>query len=130
MIRELITFAVVIVVVAVLVLDAVSVVNASLGVRQNAGDAADQALSTFIQTSSPGAAMQSASAFLKAHDSVMLKADSELKASNQGPGNATVTITAAKKPHTYVFHYFQGLGMGIGPWFHRILNPSATRSNS
>lgn len=130
LIRGLIEFAVVIVVVGVLVLDAVAVVNASLGVRQNAADAADQALSTFIQTSNPGMAMQNASTFLKLHDSILLKAKSNLTPSIQGPGQAKVTITAAKKPHTYVYHYFQSLPWGIGPWFHRLLNPSSTQTNS
>lgn len=130
LIRESIKFAAVIVIVGVLVLDAVSVINASLGVRQNASDAADQALVTFIQTSNPAMAMQSASTFLKIHDSVMLAAKSNLRPSIQGPGQATVTITAAKKPHTYVYHYFQRLGWGIGPWFHKLLNPSATQSSS
>ncbi len=74
--------------------------------------------------------MQSASTFLRQHGSVMVTAKSELTPSSQGPDHATVTITAAKTPHTYVFHYFERLGMGIGPWFHKILNPSGTRSSS
>ena len=72
-VRGVVFYAAVLVIVGVLVLDAVSVVHASLGVRQNATDAADQALSTFVQTENPDMAMQSASTFLKVHDSILLK---------------------------------------------------------
>ncbi len=129
LVRGLIYFAAVIVIVAVLVLDAVAVVNASLGVRQNATDAADQALTTYIQTGNAGRAMQSASTFLTLHGSVMVPAGSDVTPSDQGTEHATVTITATRTPHTYVFHYFEGLGMGIGPWFHKLLNPRSTESN-
>jgi hypothetical protein len=130
LIRESLKFALVIVIVGVLVLDVVSVINASLGVRQNAADAADQALTTLIQTNNPTMAMQSASTFLKLHGSFLVKAGSNVATSVQGPGHATVTITATRKPHTYVFHYFQSLPWGIGPWFHQILNPRSTQTNS
>ncbi len=129
-IRESVKFAAVIVIVAVLVLDAMSVINATLGVRQNAADAADQALTEFIQTNSPTMALDSASTFLKLHNSILLREGSNLSPSIQGPGQATVTIQASKKPHTYVLHYFQKLPWGIGPWFHKVLNPSATETNS
>jgi len=105
--RGVVFYAAVFVIVGVLVLDAVAVVHASMGVRQNASDAADQALSTFVQTESPAMAMQSASTFLKLHGSFLVKAGSNVATSVQGPGHATVTITATRKPHTYVFHYFQ-----------------------
>ncbi|MGD0998352.1 MAG: hypothetical protein ABR941_08575 [Thermoleophilia bacterium] len=130
MIRESIKYALVIVVLGVLVLDGISVVSASLGVRQNASDAANQALTTFIQTNNATMAMQSASAFLKLHGSILLRARSNLTLSILGADHSTVTITAAKKPHTYVFHYFQSLPWGIGPWFHKLLNPTATQTNS
>ena len=129
-VRGVIIFAAIIVIVAVLVFDAISVVNAPLGVRQNATDAADQALSNFIQTSNPPWRMDSASTFLKLHGSVMIKHGSKLTPSNQGPGQATVTIAASKKPHTYVLHYFQSLPGGMGNWFHKVLNPRATETNS
>ena len=129
-VRGVVFYAAVLVIVGVLVLDAVSVVHASMGVRQDASDAADQALSTFVQTESPDMAMQSASTFLKTHSSILLKANSTLQQSTEGPAQATVTITAAKTPHTYVFHYFQKLPWGIGPWFHHLLNPRSTQTNS
>ncbi len=128
--RGVVFYAAVFVIVGVLVLDAVAVVHASMGVRQNASDAADQALSTFVQTESPAMAMQSASTFLKIHSAVLLKAHSTLQQSTQGPSQATVTITATTQPHTYVFHYFEKLPWGIGSWFHRLLNPKSTQTNS
>jgi len=127
--RGVITFAVIIVVVAVLVLDAIAVINAQLGVRQNATDAANQALSNFVLTSNPAVALDSASAFLKIHGSVMIRHESKLTPSAQGPGQATVTIAAFKKPNTYVLHYFQSLPGGMGRWFHKILNPHAVETN-
>jgi hypothetical protein len=130
LLREALIFAAIIVIVGVLALDAISAIHASLGVRQDASDAANQALSTFVQTESPAMAMDSASTFLKLHNSILLKADSTLQRSAQSPAQSTVTITAAKKPHTYVFHYFQRLPWGIGPWFHRLLNPRATVTNT
>ena len=129
-VRGVVFYAAVLVIVGVLVLDAVAVVHASMGVRQDASDAADQALSTFVQTESPAMAMQSASTFLKIHDSILLKANSTLQRSAGGPSAATVTITATKQPHTYVFHYFQKLPLGIGSWFHNLLNPRSTETNS
>jgi hypothetical protein len=128
--RGVVIFAAIVVIVGVLGLDAVAVVHASLGVRQDASDAANQALATFVQTESRDMAMNSASTFLKLHNSVLLKADSTLQPSIQSPAQSTVTITATKTPHTYVFHYFVGLPWGIGPWFHRMLNPQATVTNS
>lgn len=128
-VREVVYAAAVIVVVAVIVLDVVSVVNTSLGVRQNATDAANQAFSTYVQTESTGIAMASASSFLKYHDATLLKSESTLTSSIAGPDQARVTITAAKVPHTYLFHYFQSLPW-VGPWFHKILHPQATETNA
>ena len=47
-VRGVVFYAAVLVIVGVLVLDAVSVVHASMGVRQDASDAADQALDDFF----------------------------------------------------------------------------------
>ena len=130
-VRGSILIAAIIVIVAVLVLDTVQVVNASLGVRQNATDAADQALSTYVETENSGMAMASASTFLKLHDAVLIKKGSVLKTADNGsPSQATVTITAVRTPHTYVLHYLQNLPMGIGPWVHKTLNPRATETNT
>jgi len=129
-VREAIWAAAIIAIVAVIVLDVVSVVNASLAVRQNATDAADQAISTYVQTESTAMAMDSASSFLKFHNAVLLKSESKLVSSMTTPNQARVTITAAKTPHTYVFHYFQSLPFGIGPWFHKVLRPQATESDA
>jgi hypothetical protein len=129
-VREAVWAAAIIVIVAVIVLDVVSVVNASLAVRQNATDACDQALSTYVQTESTAMAMDSASSFLKFHDAILLKSESKLVSSLATPNQARVTITAAKVPHTYVFHYFESLPWGVGPWFHKVLRPQATESDS
>jgi hypothetical protein len=130
-VRGSILIAAIIVIVAVLVLDTVQVVNASLGVRQNATDAADQALSTYVETENSGMALASASTFLKLHSAVLIKQGSTVKAANSGPpSQATVTITAVRKPHTYVLHYLQNLPLGIGPWIHKNLNPRATETNT
>jgi hypothetical protein len=129
-VREVIYAAAAIVIVAVIVLDVVSVVNTSLGVRQNATDAANQAFSTFVQTNNTGIAMHSASSFLTIHDATLLKSESTLDSTvGTRPDQARVTITAAKVPHTYVFHYFQSLPW-VGPWFHKILHPQATETNA
>jgi hypothetical protein len=128
-VREAVQIAAVIVILAVLVLDCVSVVQTSLAVRQNATDAANQALATYVQTESTDMAMQSASTFLKLHDAVLLRSESTLS-KTYDPSNSWVTITAAKTPHTYVFHYFQALPWGIGHWFHKILHPQATETNT
>jgi hypothetical protein len=130
-VRGTILIAVIIVVLAVLVLDTVAVVNASLGVRQNATDAADQALSTYVETENTGLAMASAATFLNLHDSVLIRQSSAFKPSKTGgPAQSTVTITAVRQPHTYVLHYLQSLPMGIGPWIHKTLNPRATETNT
>jgi len=128
-VREAVQIAAVVVILAVLVLDGVSVIQTSLGVRQNATDAANQALTTYVQTESTDMAMQSASTFLKLHDAVLLRSQSALS-KNYDPSESRVTITASKTPHTYVFHYFQSLPFGIGGWFHKILHPQATETNA
>ena len=127
--REAVEIAAVIVVLAVLVLDGVAVIQTSLGVRQNATDAANQALTTYVQTENVDMAMQSASTFLKLHDAVLLRSESTLT-KNYDPSQSRVRVTAAKTPHTYVFHYFQSLPWGIGHWFHKILHPQATETNA
>ena len=128
-VREVVYAAAILVIVAVIVLDVVSVVNTSLGVRQNATDAANQAFATYVQTSNTGIAMHSASTFLTLHDATMLRGESNLTQPVGGPDQARVTITAAKTPHTYVFHYFQSLPW-VGPWFHKILHPQATETDA
>jgi hypothetical protein len=128
-VREAVQIAAVIVILAVLVLDGVAVIQTSLGVRQNATDAANQALTTYVQTENVEMAMQSASTFLKLHDATLLRSESALT-KNYDPSQSRVTITAAKTPHTYVFHYFQSLPWGIGTWFHKILHPQATETNA
>ncbi len=126
-VREVVYTAAVIVIIGVMVLDIVSVVNTSLGVRQNATDAADQALTTYVQTNNTGIAMENASSFLKLHDATLLRSRSTMVPAT-GPEPVRVTITAAKLPHTYLFHYFQSLPW-VGPWFHKILHPQATETN-
>jgi hypothetical protein len=128
-VREVVYAAAILVIVAVIVLDVVSVVNTSLGVRQNATDAANQAFSTYVQSDNTDIAMASAATFLKNHNATMLKGESHLTSSAGGPEQARVSITAAKTPHTYLFHYFQSLP-GIGPWFHKILHPQATETDA
>jgi len=128
-VREVVYTAAILVIVAVIVLDVVSVVNTSLGVRQNATDAANQAFSTYVQTDNSGIAMTSASTFLKLHDATMLKGESHLTSSPAGPDQARVSITATKTPHTYLFHYFQSLPW-VGPWFHKVLHPQATETDA
>jgi len=130
LIRGVIEISAVLVVVAILVLDTVSVYNARLGVRQNASDAANQALSTFIQTGNTRVALESASSFLKIHGAYLIGKDSEVTPSANGPEHATVVIAAGRTPHTYVYHYFQDLGWGIGPWFHKLLNPTSKEPSS
>ena len=115
-----------IVIVGVLVLDVVSVVNASLGVRQNATDAADQALTTYIQTESPAWRCTSASTFLKLHGSVTAEGRQQPCAFEpRVPSRRRVTITAASTPHTYVFHYFQALPLGHRALVPQVLQPAA-----
>ena len=84
-VRESILIAAIIVILAVLVLDTVSVVNASLGVRQNATDAADQALSTYVETENTGMALPSASTFLKLHDAMLVRQGSDLSPRHRRP---------------------------------------------
>ena len=52
-VREVVYTAAVIVIIGVMVLDIVSVVNTSLGVRQNATDAADQAPAASCRPTTP-----------------------------------------------------------------------------
>ena len=128
-VRGTILIAVIIVVLAVLVLDSVSVVNASLGVRQNATDAADQALSTYVETENTGMAWPSAATFLKLHDSILLRQGS---ASSRRPWARAVDRHdhgGAQAPHLRL-PLLPVAAMGIGPWIHKTLNPRATETNT
>ena len=129
-VREIVWYLAVVVIICVFVFDGVAVTKANLGVRQNATDAADEALSTYISSGDVGMAKDSASALLKVHGSAMIKGSFKLRPSASGPEQATVTVGARKTTKTYLVRYLQDVPWGVGPWFHRLLNPSAIESNT
>jgi hypothetical protein len=130
LIREPLKYLAIVIIVALLVLDGIAVLTANLGVRQNASDAAQQALTAYIQTNSAPEAMQSAATFLSTHDAKLVVATSSLKPSAQGSSAAVVTITATRKAHTRLFHLLEAAPWGVGSWIRGLLNPSSTRSTS
>ena len=128
-VREIVWYLAVLVIICVIVFDGVAVTKAHLGVRQNATDAADEALNTYIQSGNPGMAKDSASALLKVHGSQMVANSFKLRRSVEGPDHATVTVGARRATKTYLLRYLEGVPWGVGPWFHRLLNPSAVETN-
>ena len=128
-VREIVWYLAVVVVICVVVFDGVAVTKAHLGVSQNATDAADEALNTYIQSGNPGMAKDSASTLLKLHGSQMIAGSFELQRSVDGPDHATVTVGARRATKTYLLRYLEDVPWGVGPWFHRLLNPSAVESN-
>jgi hypothetical protein len=129
-VREIVLYLAVVVVIAVVVFDSVSVMKAYLGVRQNASDAADEALNTYVQTGNTIMAENSASAWLKLHDAALVSGSFKLSPSFYGPDKATVTVGAKRDPHTYLFHYLQSVPWGIGDWFERMINPRSVQNNT
>ena len=129
-VREIVWYLAVVVIICVVVFDSVAVTKSHLGVRQNATDAADEALSTYIQSGNPAMARDSASTLLKLHGSEMIKDSFRLKRSVEGPDHATVTVGARKSTKTYLLRYLEDVPWGVGPWFRRLLNPSAVESNT
>jgi len=129
-VREVVWYLALIVIVAVVIFDVVAVTKAHLGVRQNAIDAADEAVSVYIQTGNPGMAQDSATVLLKEHGSVMIPGSFKLVPSAQGRDQATVTVGARRSTPTYVFRYFERIPWGVGDWFHKELNPASIETNA
>ncbi len=130
MIRESVLYLAIFVVAAVIVFDGVSVTLAHLGVRQNAIDAADSALSVYVQNGSTNAAYNEANTLLKLHGSTMIPSSFRVQPSPLGLESTTIRVGARRTPHTYLFHYLQGLPWGVGSWFKGLLHPSSVQSNT
>jgi hypothetical protein len=106
------------------------VMKAYLGVRQNATDAADEALHTYVQTGNADTARTNAASWLEIHDAALLAGSFKLQPSAYGADKATVTVGVERKPHTYLFHYLQSVPWGVGAWFERLINPRAVQNNT
>ena len=128
LIRESIKWFAIVVVLAVLVLDAVSTLQGQLAVHQNATDAANDALTRYIQSGgNSGLSMDSASALLKERGAVYVTG--HIVPSASGAERAVAYITAKRSTHTYVFHYLTHAPWGIGNWFDKLLDPTATETS-
>ena len=129
-VREIVWYLAVVVIIAIVVFDGVSVMKAYLGVRQNASDAADEALHSYVQTGNVVTANSSASTWLTLHGAMMVPGSFKLQPSAYGADKATVTVGVERKPHTYLFHYLQAVPWGVGAWFDRLINPRSVQTNS
>lgn len=123
-VRESVTLLLIVVVIAVVVLDAVTLIQTNQTVKGNANDAALAAAETYVQTNDNDSALAAAKSFLADHNDTMLG----FSWSN-ATGTMVYTVTAQRHAQTYAFHYLAKLPH-MKDWVERLLNPKATRSSN
>ncbi|MEE4275514.1 MAG: hypothetical protein V2J16_06585 [Thermoleophilia bacterium] len=118
--RELLWVSLVVLVGAVVILDAVSLYSAYERVRKDSNDAARLARQVHLQELDVRNAERSARTLLEDRGNKLTGFDTE------GSGEATVFIVAAKRHvDTYAFGYLVYIP-GLDGWVERRLNPSAS----
>lgn len=115
----LVTFAVV-AVVAVVLLDALSVYTAHRDLKKQTSSAASEAVATWVTTSNDAMAEQAAGAYLREHGVTMVDFGG-----SHVDGETYYEVTGTCHADTYVFHYLAHLP-GIGGWIDRQLHPRVT----
>jgi hypothetical protein len=119
-VRELLWVSLVVLIGAVVVLDAVSLYSAYERVRKDSDDAARLARQVHLQELDVRQAERSARALLGRRGDELTSFETE------GSGEATVFVVAATRHvDTYAFGYLAYIP-GVDGWVERTMNPSAT----
>jgi hypothetical protein len=122
-VRGIVVFAVMLAVVAVVVLDSVSMFSAGQKVERDARSAAGAARFSYSQSSNIVVAEQKAKDWLRHAGDKVISVKSEATA-----GEPTFTVSASRKAHTYALKYgthLPWIGQHIGRWLH----PHSTQSS-
>jgi hypothetical protein len=123
-IREILWLAAAIIIIAVLVLDGVSLFTANQSVVDNASRAASEASTSYLQTQDVGAARLAAQQFL-IHSNEQL---SGFSWATSPSGDMVFTVTAKAHANTYVFKYLRYVG--LKKWVNRMSNPTDTGTSN
>lgn len=121
--REILWVALVIAIIAVVLLDGVSIFNGYRGIANDAGNAADAARTEYSQTADVDSAKNAAETFL-------IKQGDKLVGFETGQateGGTSFTVTAKTHSQTYVFKYFRYIP-GLKSWVNGVINPTSTQT--
>jgi hypothetical protein len=123
-IRQIFWLAVTIAIVAVVLLDAMSLFNAHQSGHDNASAAAQAARNEYSQTSDVAQAKAAAQASLTRSDDKLIKFSSGAGAVDTGP---VFTVTDQSHAHTYAFRLLRYVG--LKKWVNSVSNPIATEDS-
>lgn len=122
-IREVLWLALVVVIVAVIVLDAMSLVNARRSVEDSAATAAREARNYYYQTQDVASAEDAAKSYLQKNSKDFVA----FETSRSLDGSLVFNVSASGHAETYVFKY---LGyVGLRDWVDKGVHPSTTQSS-
>jgi Flp pilus assembly protein TadG len=122
-VREILWITLVLAVVAVVLLDGISLLNASRSARDDAMQAAREARTEYAQSLSVAEAKRAADSYLRSAD-VRLTA---FAADPHNDGTADFTVTVRSHADTYAFLYLRHVP-GLEDWVKRMSDPSSTQS--
>ena len=122
-IRGILWVCLVLAIIAVVVLDAISLLTANRSVDDDAARAAREARTEYVDTLDARVAYAVADAYLAKSGLEM----AGFSTSTSSEGGLVFTVTAQAHADTYVFRHLARIP-GLGDWVTRVSNPSATRS--
>jgi hypothetical protein len=118
--REVLWVGLVVLVGAVVVLDAVSLYSAYERVRQDTADAAKQARQTYVQELDVALAERAARRVLENRGDALVTVETE-----QADEGLVFVVSAERRVDTYAFRYLAYVP-GLDSWVGQTMNPSAT----
>ena len=125
-VRDLVKYLALLVVVAVLVFDTISLIQVQRTVRVNATDAANEALTTYIDSGNTEMAKDRARTSVEMHGSTF--GGAEIVTSGGRTHEGMVKVTASRSADTYVFRYLAEIPR-IGEPLKDALNPTVTETS-
>jgi hypothetical protein len=121
MVRGLVLLFVIFAVIAALALDFVSVLTSGGQLREHVQNAAHEAVATFVDTGSDGAAQAAAERYLDSQDETLV-----LFSPTHVNGKVNYLVRAQAQVHTYLLKYLTRLPWGAGDWVKKQLTHTAT----
>ncbi|MEZ5125859.1 MAG: hypothetical protein R2826_06370 [Thermoleophilia bacterium] len=120
--REVLWFALIVVVLAVVVLDGIALYGAQRSVVESAQTAAVEARTAYYQTQDVGGAELAAREYLQKDGKNLIAFD----VGGDGNGNLVFSVTATAHATTYAFHYLKYFG--LRDWVERTTDPETTQT--
>lgn len=124
LIREAFYILLVIGILAVVLLDAMALLNAHQGLADDTQAAADAARNAYAEAVSASAGKEAAAQSLNAAGATLVS----VKAFRTADGVVAFTVTAKDHADTYAFKYLRVVP-GLKKWTYKMLNPEATRTS-